>query len=111
VKVYNLNEMVKGWFCGNFEPSCLKTDAFECAVKKYKTGDYESNHMHKIATEYTVILEGQVLMNKKLYKENDIIEILPGENTDFFAISNATTVVIKVPCVTGDKYVINSTQS
>ena len=36
---HNLNEMIGGWFIGNFEPSLLKTDNVEVAVKNYNAGD------------------------------------------------------------------------
>ena len=45
---YNLNEMFKGWFIGNFEPSLFKTNDVEIGVKKYQQGDFENFHFHKI---------------------------------------------------------------
>lgn len=100
----NLNEMVKGWFVGDFEPSVLKTNQFEVAVKKYKKGDKENRHVHKIATEITVIVEGEVKMNNEIYKTNDIIIINPNEDTDFECLKDTTTVVVKTPSILGDKY-------
>ena len=41
----NLNEMIGGWFIGDFEPSAWKTDLFEVAVKEYKAGDKEQKHL------------------------------------------------------------------
>ena len=43
MKTAKLEDMVKGWFVGNFEPSLLKTNDVEVAVKSYKKGDYEEN--------------------------------------------------------------------
>jgi hypothetical protein len=40
MKVDKLDRMVKGWFVGNFEPTVIKTNDVEVAVKKYKAGDY-----------------------------------------------------------------------
>ena len=37
MKKNKLSEMIGGWFIGNFEPSLLKTNYVEVAVKKYKT--------------------------------------------------------------------------
>ena len=51
--------MVKGWFIGNFEPTLFNTDLFEVAVKRYNKGDSEERHTHKIATEFTMILDGE----------------------------------------------------
>ncbi|MEI0799072.1 hypothetical protein R4Q14_12200 [Brachyspira intermedia] len=106
MKTANLNEMVKGWFIGNFEPSLLKTNDVEVAVKKYKKGDYESSHYHKIATEFTVIISGRVKMNNIEYKAGDIIVMEPNESTDFEALEDDTVnVVVKIPGANNDKFI------
>lgn len=96
--------MVGGWFVGNFEPSILKTQDFEVALKKYKQGDTETFHVHKIATEITVIVEGTVFMCGQKWESGSVILLSPGEGTNFEAISDATTLVVKTPSVMGDKY-------
>lgn len=100
-----LKEMKAGWFIGNFEPSLLKTNDAEIAVKKYSKGDYDKKHYHKIATEYTVIISGQVKMNGIVYNPDDIIVMEPNEATDFEALSDSINVVVKIPGANNDKYV------
>jgi mannose-6-phosphate isomerase-like protein (cupin superfamily) len=102
--VHNLNEMIKGWFVGNFKPSAYETSACEVAVKKYVASDFESRHFHKVADEITVILSGRVRMNGCEYKSGDIIVIKAGESTDFLAIEDTITVVVKTPAASNDKY-------
>ena len=105
MKLANLDNMVKGWFIGNFEPTLFKTDQFEISCKFYKKGDYETSHSHKIATEYTMIAQGLVEMNGVQYKKDDIIIIEPSEYTDFNVLEdNTITIVVKIPCVKNDKY-------
>ena len=107
MKTAKLDDMVKGWFIGNFEPTLLKTNDCEVAVKHYKKGDYEGKHYHKIATEYTVIIAGQVRMNGVEYAPGDIIVMEPNEATDFEVLSDtAVNVVVKMPGVNDDKYVL-----
>jgi hypothetical protein len=101
---FSLEDMVKGWFVGDFEPTIIKSDQFEVAVKRYNAGDYENYHHHKIATELTVIIEGEVEMNGIHFKKNDIIKINANEITDFKCITDVTTVVVKTPSVKNDKY-------
>ena len=103
-KVSTLRDFTKGWFVGNFDPSLIKTNDVEIGVKEYKAGDCEDYHHHKIATEITCIVKGEVEMNGKQYKEGDIILIEPYEGTDFKAITDAMNVVIKIPGATDDKY-------
>ena len=102
--VRSLNEMVGGWIVGNFEPSCLKTTACEVACKHYEAGAVEAAHVHRIATEVTLIAAGRVSMNGQTFSAGDIILLEPGEATDFHALETTTTVVVKLPSVIGDKY-------
>lgn len=105
MKTSKIDEMIKGWFIGNFEPSLLKTNDVEVALKKYKKGDYEKTHYHKIATEFTVIVSGSVKMNGIEYFEGDIIVIEPNEATDFEALEdNTVNLVVKIPGANNDKY-------
>lgn len=105
MKVENLNNMVKGWFIGNFTPSLCKTNDVEIAVKKYKKGDYEEAHYHKIATEYTVVISGRVKMNNVEYRAGEIIVMEPNEATDFECLEDDTiNVVVKLPGANHDKY-------
>ena len=105
MKTAKLNDMIKGWFIGNFEPSLLKTNDVEVAVKTYDKGDYEACHYHKIATEFTVIVSGKVKMNGIEYGAGDIVVMEPNEATDFECLENGTTnVVVKIPGANNDKY-------
>lgn len=99
-----LEDMFKGWFVGDFNPSLLRTEACEVAVKTYKAGDAEVLHHHKVATEVTLILSGRVRMCGKEWGEGDIIVLEPGEATDFLAITDAVNVVVKTPGARNDKY-------
>ena len=99
-----LEDMVKGWFIGDFEPSALKTNECEVAVKFYFAGDKEPLHHHKISTETTLILTGEVWMVGKKWGPGDIVVLLPGESTSFEAITDCTSIVVKTPSVKNDKY-------
>ena len=102
---FKLDNMTKGWFIGNFEPSLFKTNDVEVGIKIYKAGDHEDFHHHKIATEFTVILNGTVEMSGELFHNGDIIRIQPNVSTNFKAITDVTTVVVKVPGASNDKYI------
>jgi len=104
MKAERLENMVKGWFVGAFSPTVFHTDACEVAVKTYRAGDNESAHYHKIATEITVIISGEVKMCGKIWRAGDIIEISPGEVASFVCIKDAVTVCVKLPGVLQDKY-------
>lgn len=102
----NLEDMVNGWFVGNFDPSLCKTNDVEVAVKKYSKGANEAAHFHKIATEITVIVSGRVRMFGKEWQTGDIIVVEPGDATAFEALENTTNVVVKIPGANNDKYLV-----
>lgn len=107
MKVAKLNDMIKGWFIGNFEPSLMKTNDVEVAVKEYNKGDREAKHYHKRATEFTIITSGRVKMNGVEYVKGDIIVIEPGEATDFECLEDYTqNVVVKIPGANDDKFLL-----
>ena len=58
MQIKKLDNFTKGWFIGNFFPTLDPRDDFEIAVKRYRAGDKEDSHVHRVATEYTVILNG-----------------------------------------------------
>ena len=108
MKNAKLEEMVRGWFVGSFNPTALNTEACEVGVKSYQAGDYEAEHYHKVATEITLILTGRVQMCGQEWGPGDIVVIEPGGATDFRAITDVTNVVVKVPGAINDKYLVDS---
>jgi quercetin dioxygenase-like cupin family protein len=104
LEIFHLDEMVKGWFVGDFAPAALRTGAAEVAVKRYKAGDQEPAHFHRVATEITLVLGGAVEMCGRRLNNGDIIKLLPGEVTSFTAITDAITVVVKHLSALDDKY-------
>lgn len=104
MRIGKLDDMTKGWFVGNFDPTLFRTDAVEVAVKHYHAGDYEAAHYHRIVTELTVIVTGRVRMNDTEYSAGDVIVMEPGDVTDFEALTDAVSTVVKLPGISNDKY-------
>lgn len=105
MKVLRLDDMTRGWFVGNFEPSVLRTNDVEVAVKEYSEGDFEETHYHKIATEITLIISGRALMFEREFGDGDIVVVEPGDATSFRALTDVVTVVVKHPGANDDKYI------
>lgn len=107
MKIDSLKNMKKGWFIGNFEPSLLKTNDCEVAVKEYNKGDYEEKHYHQVASEFTVVVSGRIKMNGIEYKAGDIVMVEPNEVTDFECLEDGTkNAVVKIPGANNDKYMV-----
>ena len=102
-----LDDMVRGWMVGNFDPACYRTTACEVACQHYAAGDAEPMHVHRVATEITLIASGRARMNGRVLGPGDILVLEPGEAADFVAIEPTTSVVVKLPSVPGDKYLVH----
>ena len=64
--------------------------------------------MNSIATEITVIVSGRAKMNGEIVEAGSIVKIEPGEYTDFEALEDTVTAVVKVPGALNDKYLKES---
>ena len=101
-----LEGMIKGWFVGDFAPTAVRSEHCEVAIKHYTAGDHESAHYHAVATELTAIVSGRVRMLGREWQAGDILTIEPGEATAFTALTDAVTVVVKLPSVKDDKHLV-----
>ena len=107
MKQRRLSDMTGGWMVGDFEPHCLRTPHCEVACKHYAAGDSEQAHVHRVAAELTLVVSGHVRMAGLALGPGDILILDPGEPADFQAVTAATTVVVKLPSVAGDKYPVD----
>lgn len=106
MKKYLYKNFTNGWLIGNFVPSIFKSKDVEVGLKYYNKNDFEKKHVHKLCTEITVIIYGKVKMSENIYQKGDIIKIEPGIPTDFLAIEDTATLVIKTPSEPKDKYYV-----
>ena len=102
---YNLDEMVLGWFIGNFTPSLHANAHIEVGVKRFAKGDREPTHHQLRATEWTCVIQGRVRIGEFIFKENEIAQIPPLESADFEALEDSILVVVKSPSLPSDKIV------
>jgi len=105
IRTAHVDDMINGWFVGDFYPAVLKTKNFEAGMKCYKKGDKEGKHYHKIATEITLIASGKVIMCDRIIGAGEMILMEPGVATSFEALEDTITFVIKTASVMGDKYI------
>jgi hypothetical protein len=77
------SNMKGGCFLGDFEPAAIRSTAAEVGCKHYDTGATEPRHVHRVATEVTLIVSGRVRMNGTELDAGEIVLLKPGEATDF----------------------------
>jgi len=106
MKTFKMEDMTRGWFVGDFEPTAFATEHCEVAYKVYKANDKEQLHYHKVATEITVIVKGRVKMNGEEFSSGDVIVVEPYEQVLFEVLEDTINIVAKVPGASNDKYVV-----
>ena len=106
MEVHRLEDFKGGWFVGAFEPSILRTNAFEVAYHRYKAGQAWDRHTHLIATEYNLLTKGSMSVCDKDLVEGDLFVIKPGEIAAPIYHTDCEVLIIKVPSVPGDKYIV-----
>ena len=104
-----IEDFHRGWFIGDFEPSILRTKAFEVGILTHKMGEYWAPHFHKEAIEYNVLISGDMSIvhgdNTITYlKPGDVFAFEKGEVSEPMFHTDCKILVVKVPSVIGDKY-------
>ena len=109
MEIFRIEDMIKGWFVGDFEPTAYKTDRFEVSYKLHPKGEQWEHHYHKIATEINFIIRGKMIIQGSKLKSGDIFILKPMEIADPEFLEDCEIVCIKTKSVKNDKYEINIT--
>jgi quercetin dioxygenase-like cupin family protein len=107
MNIFKIENMHRGWFIGNFEPSVYKTDKFEVGYIRHKKGEKWPKHYHKIATEINLLNKGNMNICGKTLFPGDIFVIQPDEIADPEFLEDCEIIVVKIPSAIGDKYITN----
>lgn len=106
----SLDEFVRGWVIGDFEPSLLRTKEFEVGVIRHPKGEKWPKHLHKEATEYNILVSGKMIIMEGDYgwpiHAPKVFVIPSGEAIKPIFIEDCVVVTIKVPSAIGDKYIV-----
>ena len=104
MKISSLNDTVRGWFIGNFNPSVYKTEDFEVGILFHPKGEKWPKHYHKEAIEINVLITGKMIINGELLSSGNIFLIEKNEIADPEFLEDCTIVCVKSPSIPGDKY-------
>lgn len=104
MQIRNIDEMTRGWFIGNFDPSILKTDLFEVGLLTHKKGEIWPRHYHIIATEYNLLISGSMTICGRTIEPGTIFVLEPNEVADPIFHEDCQVLCVKVPSVKADKY-------
>lgn len=99
-----IEDFVRGWIVGDFEPSIVKTKDVEIGVLELKAGEKADNHFHKNHTEYNLIISGTARSKNRFFFEGDFFIFHPNEKTDVVYLEDTKLLVIKTPATKDDKH-------
>jgi len=98
-----IENYIRGWFIGNFEPSILKTKEFEVAIISHHKDEKIPLHYHSELEEYNVLLSGSMIVNNETLSEGDIFVLVRKEVVDVTVLEDSKVLCIKVPSIPEDK--------
>lgn len=106
VRRYCFDEMRDGWFVGNFAPTAYRTAAAEVCFKFHPKGEMWPTHYHAVATEINLLIRGTMRINGAVFQGRDIFVVDPGEVIAPEFLSDCEVIVVKIPSLPHDKYVL-----
>lgn len=108
MKITQMQDMTRGWFIGDFEPSVLRTKDFEVGYLTHKAGEFWAPHVHKEAVEINYLISGKMTLNDVMILPGMIFMIERGEVAKPVFLEDCSLIVVKSPSVIGDKYAVVS---
>lgn len=106
MKITKIEDYKGGWFVGNFEPNCYKTEGFEVGYKIHKKGEHWDAHYHEKITEINFLISGKMVIQNQELNSGDIFVIHPKEIADPVFLEDCYLCVIKTPSIVGDKILV-----
>lgn len=111
MEILDVNNIVRGWFVGNFDNTLYKTDACEVAYKYHFSGEDWPAHFHEHSDEINYLVTGQMEINGQKMEAPCVFIIRKGEVAKPRFITAVTLIVVRVPGIPHDKIVVDNINS
>jgi hypothetical protein len=108
MKVFNTENLIGGWFVGDFENSCYKTQACEVSYKIHKQGEFHAAHYHKLADEINYLMSGKMQINGTELSAPCVFIIEKNEVAKPIFHTDVYLIVVKIPGPLNDKYIVEN---
>ena len=105
MKVFKLDDMVRGWFVGNFDPTCHKTSEFEVNFRTHVAGEYWELHYHTDSIEVNLVTSGKMSFNGTILEAGTIFIVESWQISDPIFLEDTSVVCIRIPS-RNDKVVV-----
>lgn len=105
-KQVNIDDFIRGWLIGDFEPCVKRTTDLEVAVLHHKRGEKWGFHYHSEAREINILLSGKMIINNIPIKQNSIFIFEQNMISCPIFMEDCIVLCIKIPSIPTDKYII-----
>ena len=106
ISIFKLEDMFRGWFIGNFEPSVSKQETFEVGYLLHKKGEIWDTHYHNNIKEINLLVSGKMIVNDITINKNEIFIIDSKTIASPIFLEDCYIICIKIPSFKGDKIII-----
>ena len=106
IQMYKIEDMFRGWFVGNFEPSVMKNTGFEIGYLFHKKGEKWLTHYHNNLIEVNLLIDGKMILNDLEINKNEIFVIDKKVLACPIFLEDCYIICIKIPQMVGDKVII-----
>jgi len=103
MKTNRIENAKNGWMVGLFDGAILKSN-FEVCYRGLTAKTKIQPHHHKLSTELTLIIKGQMIVNGQTLEDGDIFIIEPNETLECEVIEDTQIVVVKDKSYPCDKH-------
>ena len=103
MNLHRLEDMIGGWFVGNFSPTAYTTNDVEVSYKLHPKGEIWDTHYHEKVTEVNLLVRGEMILQGKKLIAGDIFTLNPYEIADPEFLEDCEIVCVKLPGITNDK--------
>lgn len=97
MKQYRFEDMIGGWFVGDFEPTAYRTQQLEVSYKRHNKHEDYCPHYHHTVTEINLIIRGKLLIQGKELSDGDIFILEPYEIADPVFLEDCEIICVKTP--------------
>jgi hypothetical protein len=108
MEVFNVDDLIGGWFVGSFKETTYKTDAVEVAYKIHTAGETWEAHYHKLSDEINYLISGEMEINGTKLIAPVVFIIPKGEIAAPIFHTDVKLVVVKIPGIPNDKYTVSN---
>lgn len=102
----DINDYLRGWLIGNFNPSIKKETRYEIGLLTHTKMEKWQFHYHKESTEINILIEGKMIINNIEINKGEIFIFNKNTIACPIFLEECKIICIKIPSVPGDKHII-----